>query len=409
MKQSLSLARLCAPVRALFCGAMLVVAAPSFAMAPPAPPPGGANNPMQAMAEALHALMSLAPPWASDPDYRNVVDVYGPYSRQGVDALQTWMDNHPDVASTYHATGAPVGIGGGVGNYPGYDRDVVMNNMAERLNALVQAIHPPWQNDPDYQIVADVYGPFSWQAADAIQTWATNHPNEASRYHGTGAPIGIGGGGGSSGGGGAGAGRNFAGTGGWDEWDNLNWEVLLGQEILEAAHYFSAAAAAAGAGDVPSPPPRYFGPDAWLIATGTSTDIFGNGWRSAWAEAALVDVDRDFALQMHGALWTQAGLATYFDPLNLTNRVTRGARDVGSLSGLSSSDTFRLATAGDLGGLNRFLAQPFNVILTWGSGVFDADLHLTGPLGASRFHVYFSSQGSLTGPPFAELVRMALT
>jgi hypothetical protein len=43
--------------------------------------------------------------------------------------------------------------------------------------------------------------------------------------------------------------------------------------------------------------------------------------------------------------------------------------------------------------------------LTWGTDPSDLDSHLTGPMPASapRFHVYFSSKGTLTSPPYAEL------
>ena len=49
--------------------------------------------------------------------------------------------------------------------------------------------------------------------------------------------------------------------------------------------------------------------------------------------------------------------------------------------------------------------------LTWGSNPRDLDSHLTGPItgtgsnatAATRFHVYYSNEGTLTSPPFAEL------
>jgi hypothetical protein len=46
------------------------------------------------------------------------------------------------------------------------------------------------------------------------------------------------------------------------------------------------------------------------------------------------------------------------------------------------------------------------VRLTWGADPSDLDSHLTGPdsvAAGTRFHVYYSSRGSLTGNPFAEL------
>ena len=59
-------------------------------------------------------------------------------------------------------------------------------------------------------------------------------------------------------------------------------------------------------------------------------------------------------------------------------------------------------------GLDRLLAQPFNVILTWGAGSYDLDLHMTGPLGeatADRFHIYYAAKGDLAAQPFAALIK----
>jgi hypothetical protein len=59
-------------------------------------------------------------------------------------------------------------------------------------------------------------------------------------------------------------------------------------------------------------------------------------------------------------------------------------------------------------GLDRLLAQPFNVILTWGQNANDLDLHMTGPLGegvSERFHIYYSSPGDLEGLPYAALIK----
>ncbi len=44
------------------------------------------------------------------------------------------------------------------------------------------------------------------------------------------------------------------------------------------------------------------------------------------------------------------------------------------------------------------------IVLTWGASPSDLDSHLTGPNpDGSRFHVYYSSRGSLTSAPFANL------
>lgn len=47
----------------------------------------------------------------------------------------------------------------------------------------------------------------------------------------------------------------------------------------------------------------------------------------------------------------------------------------------------------------------WRIVLTWGATPADLDSHLTGPSGSTRFHVYFSSRGSLSGPPYAALDR----
>ena len=59
-------------------------------------------------------------------------------------------------------------------------------------------------------------------------------------------------------------------------------------------------------------------------------------------------------------------------------------------------------------GLQGLLAQPFNVLLTWGTGAFDLDLHMTGPTGTGstdRFHIYYVATGNLQAFPFAQLIR----
>lgn len=68
----------------------------------------------------------------------------------------------------------------------------------------------------------------------------------------------------------------------------------------------------------------------------------------------------------------------------------------------------RQLTANGRSGLDALLAQPFNVVLTWGTGAFDLDLHMTGPLGENttdRFHIYFAASGNLAAQPFAKLIK----
>ena len=50
-------------------------------------------------------------------------------------------------------------------------------------------------------------------------------------------------------------------------------------------------------------------------------------------------------------------------------------------------------------------AFAWRIVLSWGTTPSDLDAHLTGPLAgsASRFHVFFSTKGSLTASPFAQL------
>lgn len=92
-----------------------------------------------------------------------------------------------------------------------------------------------------------------------------------------------------------------------------------------------------------------------------------------------------------------------------TGRLAResGGRLAGSL--FSFEDPYlRQLTANGQGGLDALLAQPFNVILTWGAGAYDLDLHMTGPLGeitSNRFHIYYAAPGNLTGQPFAQLIK----
>jgi hypothetical protein len=45
----------------------------------------------------------------------------------------------------------------------------------------------------------------------------------------------------------------------------------------------------------------------------------------------------------------------------------------------------------------------FNILMSWGAGARDLDLHLTGPQDSSTFHVYYGSRGSLTTQPYALL------
>ncbi len=100
-----------------------------------------------------------------------------------------------------------------------------------------------------------------------------------------------------------------------------------------------------------------------------------------------------------------------FDPLGRSGLPTEGAPVVASLfdglrgspiaeavangANLSYAQTAALVQAGIL---------PLHFLITWGANSSDLDLHLTGPLGNSRFHIYYAARGSLTQQPNARLI-----
>ncbi len=105
--------------------------------------------------------------------------------------------------------------------------------------------------------------------------------------------------------------------------------------------------------------------------------------------------------------------ATLRGPFQLQNDTNgrRGLESGGILVGNLLDDQSRnlneLVNNG-VGGLNALLAQPFNVVLTWGADAYDIDLHMTGPSGegsSDRFHIYYAARGSQTQFPFAELIK----
>ena len=96
----------------------------------------------------------------------------------------------------------------------------------------------------------------------------------------------------------------------------------------------------------------------------------------------------------------------YADPTGRWGRESGGYVAASLFS--EENEYLRLLTANGLSGLDRLLAQPFNVILTWGPGAFDLDLHMTGPTGegnTDRFHIYYAAAGNLQDFPFASLIR----
>lgn len=107
------------------------------------------------------------------------------------------------------------------------------------------------------------------------------------------------------------------------------------------------------------------------------------------------------------------GLVTTFDPRGLDQLPTPGAGIIGNLfTGTTAQDAVLLAVANGenlallgSGTLNLAGLLPIHVYVQWDAGARDFDLHATGPLGAGRFHVYYSSPGSLTLAPNTFLHR----
>ena len=134
-----------------------------------------------------------------------------------------------------------------------------------------------------------------------------------------------------------------------------------------------------------------------------------------WTDSPLATRNRDLANALYGPLWSDSPYRVQADPSGRNGRALSNF-EVASLfdtefdtliRGMGSSFAWlRDFTANGRGGLDRLLAQPFNVLLSWGAGAYDLDLHMTGPLDATtnRFHIYFSAQGSLTAAPFAQLI-----
>ena len=96
------------------------------------------------------------------------------------------------------------------------------------------------------------------------------------------------------------------------------------------------------------------------------------------------------------------------DPFGTLGEFSRGAQLAGFTNALTRDEILRVLRTSGSAGLNRLLAQPFNVLMTWGPNAYDLDLHMTGPSGTNdgtRFHIYFSQRGSQTSFPFAELIK----
>lgn len=153
--------------------------------------------------------------------------------------------------------------------------------------------------------------------------------------------------------------------------------------------------------------PRYT-PEGWLTATGQPWNVYDSWLSSDPSGQGLAYTAPDWARIMYGPMWsdTQPNDAAYqFDPTGYVNQPTPGGVAVGNVGFMSPEDAIELALAGDFSGLSRLLAQPFNVLVTWNNQVYDADLHMTGPQGLGRFHIYYASRGDLDESPFAALVQ----
>lgn len=104
-----------------------------------------------------------------------------------------------------------------------------------------------------------------------------------------------------------------------------------------------------------------------------------------------------------------------FDPLGRNQLPTPNAPRVASLFDGLGNNSVTQAVANNANNPARSLAfiqtaalvqagiLPLHFLITWGAGSSDLDLHLTGPLGNDRFHIYFAKYGSLTGVPGAAL------
>lgn len=128
---------------------------------------------------------------------------------------------------------------------------------------------------------------------------------------------------------------------------------------------------------------------------------------NAWQNQPLAETSHDLAEALYGPLWSDRPYRLQSGAGAQWGGFTSGL-DVATLSGLTPSQ-LRALTANDVsGGLTRLLAQPFNVLLTWGAGAYDLDLHMTGPIAegsADRFHIYFAAKGALDASPYAALIK----
>ena len=196
-------------------------------------------------------------------------------------------------------------------------------------------------------------------------------------------------------------GFSYAGTGGVSSAGNIGFSYagvggvssasngfsLVTQGLSLATYGFSLAGGPFVAGDLGLSDPAMRG-------------IGANDTSNPWTYAPQPRQSDVAAATMNAAFQTQS------DPTGRSLREAVNARYVASLI---ENDAYLSAQIhSGQGGLDRLLAQPFNVVLTWGAQAYDLDLHMTGPTGegsTDRFHIYFSQRGSQTQFPFAELIK----
>lgn len=158
-----------------------------------------------------------------------------------------------------------------------------------------------------------------------------------------------------------------------------------------------------------------------LSSVGWSLSSAGTDWRDPALES-LYDALGYFTYRGRSNPW-QSGMdgdparaaQLAYDAGDFQLRFDRDGREGRESGGYLAANLFthddpylRLLTTNGFTGLDSLLAQPFNVILTWGAGAFDLDLHMTGPLGegtTNRFHIYYANAGNLSAQPFAQLIR----
>jgi len=141
-------------------------------------------------------------------------------------------------------------------------------------------------------------------------------------------------------------------------------------------------------------------PSLWNTALGSLDN--------PWSYRPLADSARDLARALYGPLWSDRRYRIIRDPTGRLGEFSPDAVLAGFTDGLTRDEILRILRTQGIGGLNRLLAQPFNVLLTWGAGAFDVDLHMTGPSGTNdgtRFHIFYAATGSLDAFPFAQLIR----